>query len=184
MPNLEPVFDQELLKKLCGKEYKHDWRTLLEIAYKEAKKSPDPSTQNGALLINDNGTILVAGHNRFPRGVEGTPKRWEKPLKYELIQHAERAAIFKASRKGIPTDGLIMVCCWATCGQCAGAIIDAGIKLLVTHKQAYDRSPEFWKKSIDPALEELEEAGVRIIWYDGKIGGVEGLRHSGQIWNP
>ncbi len=161
----------------------HDWRALLKIAYEEARKSLDPSTQNGALLINDSGEILAAGHNRFPRGVEGTPKRWEKPLKYELIQHAERAAIFEASRKGISTNGLIMVCCWATCGQCAGAIIDAGIKLLVTHKQAYDRSPEFWKKSIDPALEELKEAGVQVIWYDGEVG-LKGLRHSGQIWNP
>src|SRR3989338_788827 len=89
----------------------HDWRALLEIAYKEAEKSPDPSTQNGALLINDNGTILAMGHNRFPHGVEGTPKRWKKPLKYELIQHAERSAIFDASRKGIPTEGLIMICC-------------------------------------------------------------------------
>ena len=149
----------------------------------KAKESPDPSTQNGAILISADGEMLSAEVNRFPDGVKETPERWQRPLKYKIIEHAERNAIFAAGRAGIKTDGLIMVACWATCTDCARAIIQSGIKLLVTHKQAYDRSPESWKTDIDLALQMLKEAGVEVVMYDGEIG-VKRLRHSGELWNP
>ncbi|MBI5152873.1 MAG: hypothetical protein HZA36_00195 [Parcubacteria group bacterium] len=161
----------------------HNWKELLRIAYIIAKQSHDPSTQNGALIINDNGSILGDACNQFPRGVKETPERWERPLKYKIIEHAERNVIFHCARLGIPTSGLTMVCPWAACADCARAIIQAGINRLVIHKQAGDRSPEFWQKEIDVAFEMFREAGVEIVTYDGKVG-VKYVLHSGQLWNP
>lgn len=159
-------------------------RTLLRLAYMEALESRDPSTQNGALLVDDFGNVLVGEYNRFPKNVAETPERWDRAVKLRWIEHAERNVCFAAARKGINAKNLIMVCPWAACMDCARAIIQCGIKALVTHKQAYDRTPECWKADVDEALGMLKEAGVRIIVFDGEIGGVEDVRHSGQVWNP
>ncbi|MDP3999203.1 MAG: deaminase [bacterium] len=159
-------------------------RYLLRLAYQEAQKSRDPSTQNGAVLVSDTGRILVQDHNHFPMGVQETPERWDRAVKLKWIEHAERNVCYRGAWEGVGTKGLIMVCPWAACMDCARAIIQCGIKALVTHKQAHDRTPERWKADVDEALGMLKEAGVQIIYYDGEIGGIEGLRHSGEVWNP
>ena len=76
-----------------------------------------------------------------------------------------------------------MVCPWAACSDCARAIIQSGVKKLVTHKQAGDRSPPFWKEEIKVAFEMLNEAKVEIVLFDGKVDGPE-VRHSGEVWTP
>ncbi|MEK7179383.1 MAG: deaminase [Patescibacteria group bacterium] len=160
-----------------------DWNSLLGVAYRLAQKSPDPSTQNAALLIDESGTILGSDTNRFPDGVKNIPERWERPLKYKIVEHAERNVIFQLARQGIKIHALTMVCPWAACSDCARAIIQSGVKKLVTHKQAYDRSPDFWQQDIEIALMMLREADVEVVMYDGLIG-VQGVLHSGQLWNP
>ncbi|MDX1607945.1 MAG: deaminase [Candidatus Spechtbacterales bacterium] len=160
-----------------------DLTELMTKAYELAKYSKDPSTQNAALLVDDEGKILSKGINKFPKGVTDKPERWERPLKYKIIEHAERNAIYEAAKEGIATEGLVMVCPWAACSDCARAIIQSGIAGLITHKQAHERSPDFWSKEIEVAFEMLDEAGVWVVMCDIKVG-VEGLLHSGEIWNP
>ncbi len=156
---------------------------LLHLAYDYAAGSRDPSTQNGALLVDDEGTVLVHDINRFPQHIAESDKRWERPLKYKFIEHAERNVCYAAAREGIATKGLTMVCPWAACADCARAIIQSGIKCLVTHKQAHDKTPEQWKEEIAIALSMLEEAGVEVVMYDGEVGASEVL-HSEELWNP
>jgi dCMP deaminase len=160
-----------------------DYKELLRKAYETATHSHDPSTQNGALLIDDSGTIIQEDCNRFPDGVAETVERWEKPLKYKIIEHAERNVIFKSCKNQSITQGMTMVCPWAACSDCARAIIQSGIKRLITHKQAHEKSPEFWQKEIEVAFLMMKEAGVEVFMYDGPVGGPEVL-HSGQKWNP
>ena len=158
-------------------------KQLLQISYNKAKSSPDPSTQNAALLVNDAGSIIAKAVNEFPYGVKYTPERWERPLKYKIIEHAERNVLFQLAKTGLETNGLIMVCPWAACSDCARAIIQCGVKQLITHKQAHDRSPDFWRQEIEVAFIMLQEANVNVVMYDGLVG-VEGVLHSGQRWNP
>ncbi len=159
------------------------WKALLKMAYEKAKESEDPSTQNAALLVSDGGRVLVADTNRFPEGVITNKERWERPLKYKFIEHAERNVCYISAKQGIKTEGLTMVCPWAACSDCARAIIQSGIIRLVTHQQAHERSPEFWAKEIEIAFAMLKEAGVEIIMYNGTIG-VKDVLHSGQLWTP
>jgi len=159
-----------------------DWKKFLKIAYREAQKSKWPSTQNGAILIDDKGKVLLSAVNGFPDGIEVTQERKTKPLSKKYGVCAERNLIYQAAKKGIKTGGMTMVCCWAACTDCARAIIQSGIKRLVTHKQALDRSYD-WKETIDFALEMLKEAGVEIIIYDGKIGAGKILRKK-EFWEP
>lgn len=159
-------------------------RVLMRGAYKAAQMSRDPSTQNGAFLVDDAGHVLADDYNRFPEGIKETLERWDRSVKLKWIEHAERNVCYAAAKLGVETKSLIMVCPWAACMDCARAIIQCGIKALVTHKQAHDRTPERWKADVDEALGMLREAGVEIVYYDGEIGGVGEVRHSGQIWTP
>jgi len=159
-------------------------RELMSLAYKEATRSPDPSTQVGALLFDPHHKEIVAlDHNHFPEGVRYGPERWERPLKYQMIEHAERNVIFSAARHGYPTIGLTMVCPWAACADCARAVIQSGVTTLVRHAEALERSPERWLEQIAVANSLLREAGVTVIDFSGKIGGIEVL-HSGTRWVP
>jgi dCMP deaminase len=116
-------------------------KKYLRAAYEyAAKNSTDPTTQNGAMLVNKAGEIVAKGANRFPRGVRENEDRREKPQKYFYMGHAEKYAIFEAARKGIKTEGLTMYCPWSVCAECARAIIQAGIKKVVAHKQAMDKT--------------------------------------------
>lgn len=165
---------------------KIDYEQAMYEAYQLASYSPDPSTQNGALLVHESGMVLAEAINEFPRGVQYTEERWERPLKYKIIEHAERNAIYKAARQGVRCDNSTLIVPWAACSDCARAIIQAGVSRLVRHKQASDRSPDFWLEEIVVADQMLKEAWVEIIEIDGKISPDNKLelRHSGQVWHP
>lgn len=159
-------------------------RTYLKRCYTYAKKhSPDLSTQNGACLVAPNQGIVSFGANVFPRGVQYTPERSERPLKYTFVVHAETNAIFAAARKGVRTEGLIMVCPWFACADCGKAIIQAGIVKVIGHKKIFDNTPERWKESIAAAFTMFEEAGVETELLEGDLGG-DSIRLNGEIFQP
>lgn len=153
---------------------------LMKMAYRMATWSQDLRTQNGAILVDPSKATPVAfGCNNIPHPGSVTKKRLEKPLKNAWTEHAERAAIFHAAATGVCTDGLWMYCCWAACGDCARAIISAGITKLFRHKAPHHRWREDWAETISIGDEMLEEAGVDIvemelfaecsIRFDGKV---------------
>ena len=78
--------------------------------------------------------------------------------------------IYKAAKKGIKTDGLTMVMPWIPCIACANAVISAGIKELIVHKEMIDRTREKWIEELTNATELLQEADVNIIAYEGVVG--------------
>ena len=163
-----------------------DWAPLMHDAYIVAQGSPDPSTQNGAILLNPDGDWIGHDHNHFPAGVEYTAKRWERPLKYEVIEHAERNAIFHAARLGRSTQNSTMVVPWAACADCARAIIQAGVKRIVRHKQSTERGRgRNWDGSISIADTMLVEAGVEIIDFVYVFGDEKlSIMHSGEVFVP
>lgn len=160
----------------------------LLAAYDAAKHSPDPSTQNGAcipipLIDCDEKEILVTACNEFPPNVGSKPERLDRPLKYQFIEHAERNVIFTTARRGFSTRNTTMYVPWFACAECARAIICAGVKRVVGHKQMMDKTPERWRESIDIALGMLQEAGIETELYDGVLNGPELLFNS-EIWRP
>lgn len=175
-----------------------NYKDLLKAAYVEAAKSPDPSTQNGALLVSDDGEIYARDCNRFPRDhndretnrFEETSARLnDRSIKYAAIVHAERAVLFKAAQSDITTKGLTMICPWAACEICAQCIIEFGIKRLVVHADAHIHGARLvgdrkaWDKTIVLANEMLAEANVDRIAVSGKLGAVPVLCAE-KIWRP
>lgn len=175
--------------KLFGDGFSNEqWVDDMRTAYVLAQRSPDPSTQNGALLYNPEGDIIGNHVNQFPSGVVYTDERWERPLKYEVIEHAERNSIYMAAKWGLETDNSTMVAVWAACSDCARGIIQAGVRRLVRHKQASERGRQnaaHWNGSISTADMMLIEAGVEIIEFDYVFGEEDlAIRHGGEVVIP
>jgi dCMP deaminase len=156
-------------------------RHFLELAYEYAKKfSPDPRTQNGAVIVNPNTLEIISyGANRFPDGVKNLPERLQPENKRDYLEHAERDAIFSALRQGKNTQGATMYVPWFACSDCAKAIIGAGIRCVVGHLTPC-ATTNTWTPSINIGLTMLEEANVNYRYFDGVIG-VKNLRFSGEI---
>lgn len=130
-------------------------------AYELAQNSPDLSTQNGAIIVKGF-EVIGEGYNRFPLGVKYSPERLARPAKYAWTEHAERASIFSAAKRGNSTYGAVMYCGWAACADCGRAIIEAGITELITHDTAIHHQQPNWQESIETALQMFKEAGVRV----------------------
>lgn len=155
----------------------------LHLAYKAAERSPDPSTQNGAVLVNSDGFLIASACNEFPHDVLVTEERLVKPLKYQYIEHAERNAIYEAAYYGKKTQGATMYCPWFACMECARAIIQAGITEVVGHAfHLHTKRPD-WQPAIERADEMLRDAGVRFRRVPGEVGGVR-IRFDGELVCP
>lgn len=164
-----------------------DLRDLMRRAYKLAHaESTDTSTKVGAVLIDpDTNRIVSSGVNAFTdSSMALDPRNRERPRKYKLTEHAERATIYKAARLGIATDGLTMVCPWACCPDCARAIVLAGILIVYAHKQAYDKTPPRWREEVNLGIEILRRGGVKYLLYDAEIGENTVNLFDGEIWYP
>jgi dCMP deaminase len=154
----------------------------MRAAYLAALKSTDRSTKIGAVLV-DSGWNVVTRCNSHITGYGDEPSHHERPLKYQITEHAERAVILEAARQGIKTEGLTLVANWVCCPDCARAIVLAGIRQVISHRQCMDRNRPEWKPMIDTGLEILRRGGVELIVWDGVIGDIENL-NGGQVWRP
>lgn len=170
--------EDRVVSKNVAKRY---IREKLFAAYELAKRSPDTSTKLGAIIVNE-GWNVAQGFNGFVPGYGDDSQHFERPFKYWVIEHAERAAIFHALRQNIDLKGLTMVAPWVACPDCARAIVLSGVTEVVCHKECMDRTPERWKEMVDTGLKILEHGGVTVVQWSGKVG-TENFNNGG-IWYP
>lgn len=108
-----------------------DWgEYLMGFAQHAAEKSKDPSTKVGAVLTRDR-VVLCTGFNGLPRGVKDTADRYERPLKYLLVAHAEANCLMTAAREGIHVEGCDLYVTHEPCSGCAKLIAQAGVRKVV-----------------------------------------------------
>lgn len=162
---------------------KTHYEDMLRRAYFEATASPDPSTQNGAIVLDNNGVIIGAGCNTFTKGVTVTSDLLERPKKYAFIEHAERSALFMAAT--LWTQGghkpHTLAAAWASCADCARAIVGMGVKVLVRHVREDDEGR--WNESIEWGDQILKAAGVEIVDVHANLGCAPVL-FNGKLMNP
>lgn len=132
--------------------------SYMELACDVAQHSVDPSVQNGAVIVTPNGTIAI-GYNGLTTGVVDSPDKWERPEKYMWVEHAERAAVLHAAAKGVATSGAAMFCPWASCADCARAIVESGITSLYRLPMG---AASGWTESITIGDLIMSAAGVNI----------------------
>ena len=81
---------------------------FLQVAQVIAQWSKDPSRGVGSVIVSGSRQIIATGFNGLPRGVEDLPERLVRPVKYDLIVHAEMNAVVPCARNGVsPVDGTI-----------------------------------------------------------------------------
>ncbi len=143
----------------------------LRMAYAEAAKSGDLSTQNGAVLVNPlTGEVVARGFNDIHAPMVDRPERRVRPAKCEWTEHAERTAILDAARRGVKTEGLWLYCPWFACADCGRAIVLAGITRCVGHKiPQHDARPD-WAASIASAAQMFRESGVETDYLTDRLG--------------
>lgn len=152
-----------------------DWdRSWLEDAAYCARKSKDPSTLVGCVIVNphvcDKGIKIAEGYNGFPRGIADTEYRLnDRETKLRLVVHGEMNAVLNAVRVGISLLNCTMYVVaidaktgdmWGgpPCTRCTVECIQAGITRFVSYplKQA----PSRWHADCQFAGTLLEEAGL------------------------
>jgi len=139
-----------------------DWnKRFLDLTKLIASWSKDKSVGVGAVIADKDNRIISVGYNGFPSGCnDDIPERHERPAKYLYTEHAERNAIYNASKIGSKTEGCTMYLMWFPCADCARGIIQSGIDTLVCHKPDLD-TPK-WGEHFKAALEMFEEAGIKL----------------------
>lgn len=126
--------------------------------------SKDPNTKVACLLLDgETSNPLSIGWNSFPDGVDDSkPERWHRPSKYRFVCHAETNAIAKAARNGIRLQGASCIIPIHPCTDCAKALIQAGIKKVMTQRPDFDHVN--WGDDWRFAVTLLREAGVAVTY--------------------
>lgn len=105
---------------------------FISIAKTVAKKSKDPSTKIGAVIVDENHRPISFGYNGLPqKSKEEFLTLTERPLKYHYVIHAEMNAILFSKRD---LSGCTLYCEYAPCDACLKHIIQAGIKRVYYEK--------------------------------------------------
>jgi dCMP deaminase len=118
---------------------------FMRMAHLIAERSPDPSTQAGAVVANKNNIVVGVGYNGMPRGVELEDVPWGREgdfedTKYAYICHAEENSIYNANNS---TKDCKLYCTLFPCNECAKTIIQNGIKEVIYDSDKYSNDPKF-----------------------------------------
>ena len=138
-----------------------DYLALAEFWAK--RKSKDPSTQVGAVLVGPDNTQVVLAYNGFPQGMDDDPLLYkDRDVKLSRTIHAEMNAIILARRHLIGYT--LYTWPFPPCGTCALHVIQAKIKRVVAPKPTLEQI-ERWGAQFEYAYSHFREAKVKIKLY-------------------
>lgn len=133
-----------------------DWDLFyLGMAKYVSKKSKDPSTQVGAVIVRPDRTLASIGFNGFPQGMNDDPALYaNREEKLSRVIHAEINAreFAKESVKGYT----IYVWPFMPCDRCAGQMIQAGIARFVFPEATEDQKSR-WQSAFDKTISRIDE---------------------------
>lgn len=103
-------------------------KTFMDMAVVLSKRSHDPDTKHGAIIVDFNNVIVGAGYNGYPRGCDVSTFPDTRPAKYGYMVHAEQNAIIHCHKR--PANCTMYVT-GLPCPRCFLEIIQSGIKTVV-----------------------------------------------------
>jgi dCMP deaminase len=138
---------------------------FLELAGFIGSWSKDRSAKTGCVFVGADMLVRSTGFNGFVRGVEDSqPHRHERPAKYSWTEHAERNAIYNATRVGISLVDTTCFVNWFPCIDCARAIIQVGARRLVG-LEPNSADPK-WGADFEFGSAMFREVGLRVDLFD------------------
>jgi len=109
---------------------------FMSVAFLTAMRSKDPSTQVGAVIVNNLKRIIGVGYNGFPTGCSDDVLPWAKTspkgeleTKYPYVVHAELNAVMNKNSESCI--GCRLYSTLFPCNECAKVIIQAGIREVI-----------------------------------------------------
>jgi|SRR5574344_2972673 dCMP deaminase len=139
---------------------------FMGIALITAKRSKDPSSQVGAVIVDTDHKVVSIGYNGMPRHIDDKDLSWNKneglDNKYLYVCHAEFNAILNVRNGSSVKDCTVYVTLFP-CNECAKAMIQTGIKRVVYLSDKYaDRIETQASKKL------LTLAGITFEEYKGR----------------
>lgn len=136
---------------------------FMGVAKLSGMRSKDPNTQVGACIVSEDNKILSMGYNGFPKGCSDDEFPWEREgdlldNKYLYSTHSELNAIL--NYRGGSLEGAKLYVSLFPCNECAKAIIQAGIKVVVYDEDKYKDTP-----SVMASKRMFDAAGIRYYEY-------------------
>lgn len=130
----------------------------MNIADEVAKKSKDPSSQNGCVIVDARHRPVSFGYNGTIQGADETKLTLsERPMKYYFAIHSEMNAVLFAQRD---LTGCTLYNRIATCENCLKYCLQAGIKRFV-YKEL--RVASYKKSNRTMTNVDTDEAVIRLL---------------------
>jgi len=142
---------------------------FFSIASIVARKSKDPSTKVGCIVVGDDHEIRATGYNGFPRGSNDSLEIYNnRPRKYLRVVHAEANAVANASFTGTSLKGGTAYITHPPCASCSGLLVNAGVYHVkfIIDLHAVDFNDR-WKEQFNEGISIFEEVGIDFIAYSG-----------------
>ena len=113
--------------------------TFMSMARVIARRSKDPVTKAGAVVVDDRNVVIGMGYNGWPRGIAVDDLPWareglESDTKYAYVVHAERNALYNTS---LLPRGCRLYCTLFPCNECAKTIIQLGVTEVIFANDKY-----------------------------------------------
>ncbi len=138
---------------------------FINIAREVAKRSKDPSTKVGCVIVDEKHRPISFWYNGFIAGGDEKFFTQERPQKYYVVIHAEMNAILFAKKD---LQNCKLYCSYACCENCLKFIIQAWIKEVIYEKALVNSAQQAQAKSM--AHPEAREASTRLIQASEKLG--------------
>lgn len=116
-------------------------QVFFDTAFAMAKKSKDPSTKAGAVLVGRGNIVLATGYNGPPANINDDVVPWDlRPQKYAYIIHAEENALLTAldSHGRHEVTGSTIYCTHVPCAGCMLRLIRSNVKVIAVPQGTKD----------------------------------------------
>lgn len=140
-----------------------DWDSyFLRLCEVVSLRSKDPSTQHGAVLVDEFHRVVSTGYNGGCRRIRDSDIDWSRPNKYSFVIHAEENALWTADRRNL--EGCTLYVTGMPCSRCMLRMAHAGVSRIVYGgKSSVCVDEEDWKTSLKIA----NLSGVRLEGLEG-----------------
>lgn len=113
---------------------------FIKLAMEVSRNSPISSRKVGAVIVGRDEQVISSSTNSLP--MDALPEEVgdinSDDAKKYWVEHAERAAIFKATREGIPLAGARIYATFFPCSSCMRAILQSGIAEVICPEPEFD----------------------------------------------
>jgi len=152
---------------------------FINIAEQVAKKSKDPSTKVGCVIVDNKNRPVSFGYNGFVGGCDEEKMSNERPIKYYLVIHAEMNAILFAKRN---LENCTLYTLYGPCENCLKHAMQAGIKKIIYKNSVVESKAHNNKKSMSDPITNKAITRLLLSMPDFDCHNVNGKSYLEEIW--